>query len=363
MTPSNSAVRRLERSLRRRIGLNQRMRRAMESIPAALQITIAAVVAYLVAHFLLEHAYPVFAVTVTISALGFSRDARPLRVVESILGILFGIGLSEVLVAVVGTGALQLGFVLVVVLLVCRFVSPSTGFAVAAGVQSMLVIVLPAPAGGVFVRSLDGLVGGVIALLVTALIPRDPRRACRRDSRNFFSVVGEALDGVVQALEHGDEPAAELALGRLRRTQPILDDWTQSLDAAIAIARISPFLRRHLPELRADLPLLAGLDLAVRHLRIITRRVDFLVRDDHRYPELAALVAELAAGIRLLSTNRTLARTRLAELAEKLNPETVLTRPELTESVLVMLLRPLLVDLLSAGGVAPEQARGHLPPV
>lgn len=356
-------MRRLERSLRRRIGLNQRLRRATESVPAALQITLAAVMSYLIAHFALGHAFPVIAVTVTISALGFARDARPVRVLESVFGILLGISLSEVLLTVVGTGALQLGLVLAVVLVTSRFISASTAFAVAAGVQSMLVLLLPAPTGGVFVRSIDGFVGAVVALLATAFIPRDPRRACRRDSRNFFSVVGESLDGVVQALEHGDEPAADLALTRLRRTQAILDDWSTSLDTAIAVARISPFLRRHLPELRAELRLLAGLDLAARHLRIIARRVDFLVRDKRRHPELAALVAELSAGIRLLSSNRSFARTRLAELAEKLTPAAVLPRPDLSESVLVMLIRPLVVDLLGAGGVATEEARGHLPPV
>jgi len=38
-------------------------------------------------------------------------------------------------------------------------------------------------------------------------------------------------------------------LQRLRSTQPIIDQWRASLDSAVSISRISPFLRRHGPEL------------------------------------------------------------------------------------------------------------------
>ena len=78
---SDGRVRRLERSLRRRIELTQRARRVGASVPAALQITIAATASYLLASSVLGHAIPVVAVTVTITALGFARDARPRRVI------------------------------------------------------------------------------------------------------------------------------------------------------------------------------------------------------------------------------------------------------------------------------------------
>jgi uncharacterized membrane protein YgaE (UPF0421/DUF939 family) len=363
------ALRRFERRIRRRLDARLALRRAWESVPAAVQIVVAATVSYFVAHTLLGHAYPVVAVTVTISALGFTRDARPRRVLESVIGILVGIVLAEVLLLLIGTGALQIALVLFLAIVVARFVSPSNAFAVAASVQAMLVMLIPPPDGGVFLRSIDGLVGGVMALLVTALIPRDPRRAAVRDARRLVSTLTESVGTVVDALRTADEPAAGLALERLRRTQSLVDEWAASLDSALAIARISPFLRRHLSSLRAQVRVVGGLDLSARHLRLITRRIDFLVRDGRQRPELAALLERIATGITLLgeavdgSAGFDPAREHLVELALDLDPATALPGAAVTDSIVVHLLRPLVVDLLVASGLSIEDARGTLPPV
>jgi uncharacterized membrane protein YgaE (UPF0421/DUF939 family) len=357
------ALRRLERSVRRRVDLRQRASRLAASVPAVVQITVAATAAYAFARFVLGHEVPVVAVTMTITSLGFARDARPRRVLETVIGMLVGITLSEVILLVLGVGIAQLAFVLVVTMLIARFFSPTASFAVAAATQSMLVVLLPAPDGGVFVRTIDGVVGAVLALLVTALIPRDPRRAARRDARNLFSSLDESLTTVVEALERADEPAADLALTRLRRTQHLVDDWNESLDSALSIARISPFLRRHLPDLRRQQRLLTGLDLASRHLRVITRRIDMLVRDGRARPGLAVVVADIAAGIRLLESDDAAARTTLGRVAAHLDPAEVTPGAEVTESMLVLLLRPLVVDLLVASGLPLDAARGLLPDV
>ncbi len=330
-------------------------------MPAALQITVAATTAYAIAHFVLGHAIPIVAVTVTITSLGFTRDARPRRVLETVIGILVGIALSELIIMLIGTGVWQLALVLTVTLLTARFVSASAAFAVAAGTQSMLVVLLAEPDGGVFVRSLDGMVGGALALLVTALIPRDPRRAAARDGRALFSTIEESLGSLESALRTADEPAADLALTRLRRSQQLVDDWTLSLDSAAAIARLSPFLRRHRQELARQGRLLTGLDLAVRHLRVISRRVDFLVRDGQKRPVLADAIGEVAAGIRALSGGDSEARTILEPLAARLGPGLLGAHSAMTESVVMLLLRPLVVDLLVAAGSSVGDARALLP--
>ncbi len=330
-------------------------------MPAVVQITVAATAAYAFARFVLGHEVPVVAVTMTISSLGFARDARPRRVLETVVGMLVGISLSEIIVLTLGTGIAQLVFVLALTMLTARFFSPTAGFAVAAATQSMLVVLLPAPDGGVFVRTIDGVVGAVLALLVTALIPRDPRRAARRDARNLFSTIDESLATVAHALDDADEPAADLALTRLRRTQQLVDEWNVSLDSARSISRLSPFLRRHLPDLARQQRLLTGLDLATRHLRVITRRVDILVRDGRGRPALAALVRELGEGIRQLETDETHARATLTALAARLDPAEVTPGAEVTESVMVILLRPLVVDLLVASGLPLDEARALLP--
>lgn len=357
-----SSLLRFERAVARRVALRVRWRTVVASAPAIVQIAVAATVGYAIARFGLGHPAPLLAVTVTITSLGLQRDARPRRVLDTVVGILIGITLSEVLVLLVGSGVWQIAVVLVATLLIARFVSSSPGFAVAAAVQSMLVLLVPAPPGGPFLRTVDGLIGGLTALAVTAMIPRDPAGAARREERALLSTLAEALDALEAALRHGDEPAADLALTRLRRTQPLLDAWSESLEGAIAVARISPFLRRQLPALRDGRRLHTGLDLAARHLRVLTRRVDYVVRDGVARPSLADLVAELAAAI-AASPRPSEARARLLPVAERLSPAELLPDAPVTESVLVLLVRPLVVDLLVATGLDLDEARALLPAV
>ncbi|AYF99424.1 FUSC family protein [Protaetiibacter intestinalis] len=344
-------------------------RRVWESLPAITQILVAVAAAYAIAHWGFGHAVPLLAVTVTINSLGFTRDARPVRVAETVLGILLGIALGDALALLVGRGLWQLVVVLAVVFVVGRAVSANPAFAVAAAVPSALVVLLPEPDGGPFTRSLDGLIGGAVALLATALVPRDPRRAAARDGRALFSVLEESLAGVVDALADADPAAAELALSRLRRTQPLVDAWATSLDSAISVARISPWVHRQLPELRRDARVAAAADLTARHLRTIARRSEFLVRDGRSRPELASVVSQLATAVRLLGLELDdaelagSARTELTHLAARLDPASLIPGAGASDVTVLLLLRPLAVDLLVATALTPGEARSLLPPV
>ena len=132
-------------------------RRMIESLAPILQIVLGASSGYAIAHFGLGHAIPLFAVTVTITSLGFSRDARPRRVIETATGMVIGIALSEILLQLFGQGMWQIAVVLLICLLSARFISGSATFALTVGLQAMLVQILPAPEGGVFIRSAFGI--------------------------------------------------------------------------------------------------------------------------------------------------------------------------------------------------------------
>ena len=362
-------LRRLERRVRRQLDARMAAQRVWHSLPAIVQILVAVAGAYSIAHWGLGHAVPILAVTLTINALGFSRDARPRRVAESVLGILLGVALSDGLSLLIGKGLWQLLVALLVVFIVGRAVSNNVAFAVAAAVPSALVLLLPVPAGGPFGRTFDALVGGVVALLVTALIPRDPTRAARRDGRVLFSVLTESMGSIVDSLADADDTAGELALTRLRRTQPLIDDWERSLDTALSVTRISPFLRRQLPELRRNARVQKAADLTARHLRTLARRVEFLVRDGVVRPALAGLVREVATALTLLGAELDdlqltgQARSLLTDLARRLDPAAVIPDAGLTDAAIVLMLRPLVIDLLIGTGMEPATARALLPPV
>ncbi|MDH6180070.1 uncharacterized membrane protein YgaE (UPF0421/DUF939 family) [Microbacteriaceae bacterium SG_E_30_P1] len=365
----DARLRRLGRVVRVRALVRSGWRRSVDSLPAALQLTIAVLAAYSIARYLFGHQVPLIAVTATISTLGLARNAKPRAVVETAVGITVGIALSEVIVILLGKGPWQMGIVLFATIVVSRGFSANPAFAIAAAVQGMIVVLLPDPAGGVFTRSIDGVIAGLVALAATALIPRDPRKEAKRDARLLFSVFHEGLGGLTDSLRAADHTAAELALDRLRRTQVLVDNWATSLDNAQSIASISPWLRRHRAELQTQHRILAGADLTARHLRVVARRIAVLVSDGVERPELADVIAELAHGVDLLGEQIQdpsvvgASRTIFEDLARRLDPAHIVPDGALRESVIVVLLRPFVVDLLVASGMDGEDARALLPPV
>lgn len=361
-----ASLRRLERSIRRRMDARAALDRVVRSLPAVVQIVVAATAAYLIAQVLLGHELPLVAVTVTIVALGLARDTTPRRVVETVIGINIGIAVAALLVQLIGQGIWQVAVILAVTLVIARALSPSAPFAIAAGVQSMLVAVLPAPDMGVFARSLDGLVGGAMALVVTALIPRFDLMRQRGEVVALFSLLDQSLTGLGEALRSGDAAAAELALARSRRTQPLIDDWMRSLESARGIAAVSPWLRARRVSLAEEVRLLAVTDLTTRHVRAVARRVDVLVRDGQPRPVLADLVDSAAEVVRLLGRSRDdeaaryAARAVAGGLAARCAPRAV---EGVGEQVVVVLLRPLTFDVLVHLGTPPAEARALLPPL
>ncbi len=333
-----------------------------------MQLVLASSVAYLIARFGLGHPVPLLAVTVAISSLGFARDTRPGRVATTALAMVMGVVLSESSLALFGSGALQLTVVITLALLLARLISPNPAFALTVAIQAVLVQLLEAPTGGDFARVIDGLIGGLVALTFTALVPRNPIRLARADSRLLFATVKETLAKLREVLLTTDKLTADIALENIRQTQPLIDNWRSSLESAAAIARVSPFYRWAQKEIADQKVLFAGLDLATRNLRVITRRIDYLLEDQKPRPELAAVIAKTLIAVDLLEQSlddfslRAKSQKYLSKLIRALGPKTI-GDAGLSDKVVFMQIRPMVVDLAIAAGVEAEQARKLLPKV
>ncbi|WP_292831045.1 FUSC family protein [Microbacterium sp.] len=351
--------------LRGRFDPRPGIERVRESALAILQIVIAATAAFAFAHDVLGHPVPLLAATVTVSSLGLVRDARPRRVLETVVGMVVGILIAELIVLVAGIGWWQLAITLAVTLAVARFLSAQPAFAIAAALQSAIVMVIPASVP--FVRLIDGIIGGIAALLVTALVPRRPLRAATREGAALLSAFDGAAATLVQALRRGDRLRAERGLEKARALQPLVDDWRVSLESGAAIARISPFLRRERFELERHERVRAHLDLASRNLRVIARRVVYLSDDGRPRPVTADLLAELAAGARLVGESlgdisfEPLAREAVRAVAARLDPAALAGGHAGGDHHLLAALRPLAVDLMTAAGMPAGEARAVLP--
>jgi uncharacterized membrane protein YgaE (UPF0421/DUF939 family) len=342
-------------------------RRLRDSLPAILQITVTAVAAYAFALYVLGHDEPLIAAIVAITALGFVRDARPVRVLETVIAMTLGIALVEVLLLGFGSGLLQYGIALALTLAVARLVSSNAAFAIAAAVQCSLVMLVPAPDGGPFVRTLDAVVGGAFALAATAIIPRDPRRAAMREGRRLIEEHIAVLGELAEALRSGRTDAAGRALSRARATQPLVEAWTSSVDSGLAIARVSPIVRRSRFDLERQRVMLAGLDLATRNLRIIARRIEWVLRDGRPRPAVADVLARVAVALELLADSlrdvsvQPVARQAFVEIVRHLDPVSILPEGPVGDRNTITALRPYLVDLLTATGLELDAARALLP--
>src|SRR3954468_8728314 len=146
-----------------RVGL----RRSRNSIFPALRIVFCAVAAYTVAEHLLGHQGPIFAATSALVALGFSKGPRVRKVLEVAVGCALGITVGDLLTHLLGAGIWQAAIVMLLSVLLARFLDSGAIFTTQLALQSVFVVLLPAPAGGPFTRSLDAVVGGSFALLAT----------------------------------------------------------------------------------------------------------------------------------------------------------------------------------------------------
>ncbi|WP_454138111.1 FUSC family protein [Microbacterium paulum] len=227
---------------RARLSPRRGLERVRDSAGAITQIVIAATAAFAFAHYALGHATPLLAATVTVSSLGLVRDARPRRVLETVIGMIIGILIAELIVLVAGIGWWQLGITLAVSLVVARFLADQPAFAIAAAIQAAIVMVIPASVP--FLRLVDGIVGGVAALLVTALVPRSPLRQVAHEGAAVIAAFDDAVLTLVQALRRGDPRRAARGLEKARALQAPLDAWRQSIESAAAEAAADSMLCR-----------------------------------------------------------------------------------------------------------------------
>lgn len=343
----------------------------------ALQLTVAAIGAFVFAETVLGHTGPIFAATAATVALGFSKGGqRYRRVLEVAIGCTLGIALAEVLIHFIGVGTWQAGVVMLVSILLARFLDSGVLFTTQMALQSLLVVVLPPSSDGAFARSTDAMVGGVFALLMAYLVPSDPRRQPREHVRRLTDELSAVLREAAQAITEDDSTAAWHCLVRARRTQSEIDSLKTALQASQEIAAAAPVHRRHRSEIEQIAISVPYLDLAVRDSRVLVRRVAGVINHVTLAPAAIESISEClrdmadstdTVGRALAVPQRESresflrqARNELITVAERLNPQDMGVQT-LEGQTLVLLMRPLAVDLLEATNMDHEDAIAHLP--
>ncbi len=326
------------------------------------QCALGAGAAWALAGALLGHPRPFFACVAVVVCLGVRPAQRLRRVGELAVGVTVGVAIGDLLVERIGTGAVQIGAVVGVALLLAVALDGAPLLVAQAGLQAVFVVALPRTPGSGLARWEDALLGGAVALLVAALLPADPWRLALRAADRALTELARASRLTAAALRSGDPADAAEALTVARGTQAGLTGWAEALGAGRDITRLSPLRRRQGGEHAAHVRLQDGVDRATRNLRVLVRRVLFALETGERLPEAVADELERFAGAVDALCEDDGPPPQLLSLAAELDPEAIGVHG-LSASVVVAQLRSAVVDLLVGVGVPVDRARQALPPL
>ena len=353
--------------------LTRRAARLRTAALPVLQCALAAALAWLVATELVGHVRPFFAPIAAIVCLGVSLGPRLRRSVELVVGVSVGILVADLLISQIGSGAWQIGLVVLLAMGAAVLLDGGAVITLQAGSSAVLVATLlpPGQSGGPQ-RALDALVGGVVAIAVVALVPADPLRSARRHGCGVLTALAEVLRGVATGLEDRDDAVLEDALERARGTQVDLDAMRSDLHAGREIAQIAPLRWPSRVRVVRLAAMAEPMDNAARNLRVLTRRALVLVGDHERVdPRIVLRLRELALAVEVLQ------RLVQAEPGSGPTPADVSTALRgvargltadlgvdggLSVRVVVAQLRSTVVDLMQAAGSSRISALATLPP-
>ncbi|WCN83361.1 FUSC family protein [Micromonospora sp. LH3U1] len=345
--------------------LRDRFRRVRAIGGLAVQAGLAAALAWVVAHQLLHISQPVFAPISAVSTLAASVGQRLRRTVELIIGVTVGVLIGDLLLLVIGTGWWQLALIVVLAIVVALFLAGSAAVVIQAGATAVLIATLsPSISDLETPRFLGALVGGGVALLVTAvLLPLNPLRVLNRAARPVFDLIGAQLDATADALAERDAARARTARGELWQSKGALTGFVEATQGAREASTLSPvhWHDRHGPVGRYA-QAAEPIDRAMRNSGTLIRRSVTLIEDDEPVPEpLPRAVADLAEAVRLLK--RQFAAGTEPERAREQALRAVQTAGHayregvgFSGAVVVAQVRTTVSDLLVASGLTQEEA-------
>ena len=353
-----------EAAERSRLSARARAERLRDTARAILQATLAATLAWLVATELVGHPQPFFAPVAAMITLGLTQGERGRRAVEVVLGVTLGIGVADLLVIALGTGWWQLALVVSLAMSIALLLGSGQMFAQQAAVSAALVATLQPPDGGVsFARAVDALLGGSIALAISALVlPAHPGRMVREAAAPVLAELAAVLEDVAAALSVRSHDDAQAALARGREIDELARDLEQALVVGRETARLAPPRRRLLGTVEVYADAAAQIDLAVRNVRVLARAARRAIDlEENIPPEVADALRALAAAVRALGEAIDDPGRAGAVRDHALRAATEATlvlkaTGNMSVSVIVGQIRSTAVDLLRGAGMSYDEA-------
>jgi uncharacterized membrane protein YgaE (UPF0421/DUF939 family) len=272
-----------------------------------IQTAIAAGVAWYLSHDVLGHAQPFFAPIAAAVSLGASSVQRSRRAVQMVLGVTLGIGVGELAVGLLGTGAVPIGAVVLVAMGVAvlaggGFIGSGMMFVNQSASSAILVIALHRSGTGAE-RLVDAFVGGGIALVTAAvLFPSDPLRVLGDARHQALEALAGALENMAARLDDPVPADVEWTLGVGQDVHAHLAALADARRTAREITRVAPRRWRLRASVAAEDHRAAHVDLLANAVLSLVRAVaGGLDEGEPLAPELSRAIWLLASSLHRLA--------------------------------------------------------------
>src|SRR5699024_4549007 len=115
------------------------------------------------------------------------------KALEVAIGVTLGILVGDSLQSLLGQGYWQGVIVVFVTIMLARFIDSGVIFTTQMSIQAVMVVLLPIPPEGPLSRSLDAVIGGIIAIAITMITPVSGRRETVTGMRELFRSTTDVL--------------------------------------------------------------------------------------------------------------------------------------------------------------------------
>jgi hypothetical protein len=271
-----------------------------------LQTAVAACLAWFLAVLILGLQRPTFAPIAAVIVLGLAVGERLRRALELTLAVAFGIAMADLLLSVVGVGAVQAGVLVVLAMGLAVFLGGGDLGVNEAAISAMIIMFTYTPSASGFPidRFLEALIGGGTALLINALIPVNPERIVEEAAFPVFDESSAVLEEVADALEDGDAKRVQRAYVKAREIDARVAGLKEAVAAGRETARLAPPRRRSLGHMDLYASAADQIDLTVRDVRALARAALSVVQPEAEDPvpeRLPAAIRGLARATEALA--------------------------------------------------------------
>ena len=329
-----------------------------------VQAALATALAWAAAIALFGHPRPIFAPVTALIGVSTTLGQRRRYAVETVLGIAIGIGIADALFVLIGSGTLQIAAIVAGTMIVAVALGGSAVLVSEAAVSALLVVTVQPPSSGLSgARFLDSLLGGLIALAITSLLPTNPVRAARRAASLPLAQIAATLEDVARALDLSDQKLAERALIRARTVER--DAFELAVAAGHETLQLAPFARGTRAQFARYVEAQKQIDTAITSVETLSRAVvRALAVGDNVPAPMPEAIRDLSSAVRRLeeSLDDPSGEISVREPALHAAAQATLVLEQtgnLSANAIVLQVRAAAVDLLRGSGMTREESE-HL---